>query len=355
MKHWWHYKIYILVLLFFAADKLLLLPGVSKMVIVRPDRPSNILAFDHEEVLAQAGRRHVWFLGTSRTVPFAFAPSDKDIEASPGLSNSDRAFLKTFHIHSFGLMGARATVFRHQVLYLRERGYRPDRIFIELSGMSLNRSDPGRKYYDFQYSPDAFIISHMHRYGRAFLSEYIISKAFVSGLYPIRFQSEKDRNDLAIMNKQLATRIDLVGDGQLHTRQGNDRDEAAFPNPSLDPIFASYLQFYADSQMLSTFAIDPVEVENLEALIQDLQAEQIPIVLWRPRVHPHFHAKEQSTGAAQKYQAYMEELRKRFPRIPYLDLQQGGPLSCPFFSDPNHVSSFCYTPLALQLLRFSEK
>lgn len=354
MKSWWHYKIYLLVLLFFAADKLLLLPGIRERLTIRPDRPSDILKFEHEEALTQPGQKHVWFFGTSRTRPFGQVPSEKDIEAAPGLSEADRSLLRGFRFHSFGLLGARATVFRHQYLYLRERGYRPDRVLVELSGMSLNRSDPGRKYYDFQYSPDSFIVTHLHRYGWVFLSEYITSKAFVSALYPIRFQSDKERRDLSLMNSQFDNRMNLAGDPALHKRGEKDRDELAFPDPARDPIFARYLQMFADSQMLATFAIDPVETENLEALLRDVSADGIPVSLWRPRVHPSFHALEEKTGAAGRYDRYVDDLRRRFPQVPYLDLQKERLTECPLFSDPNHVSAYCYTWLALRLLRFSE-
>ncbi|WP_157135088.1 DUF1574 family protein [Leptonema illini] len=351
MKSFFFYKPFLYLLLFLFAEKVLLIPAVRERFTVASGVDFDVHAIEGEEELSRKDQKQIWVFGTSRSVPFGRTPSVRDIQETPGLNQEQREQLERHRIYSFSLSASIPVVFLHHYLYLREKGYRPDLVWIEVSSFAFNENYSLRRSYIGEVSPDAFIMRHLDRYPPRFLKEWLTARLFVGSIFPPTVQDDSTRFMNKAFNPLAVTRTSMYRPVARTLRLEKDRSAEEFPDLSSDSNYRALLQRVYGEWLFSDYTADAMALDSLDYLIAELEKDGIPFVLWTPPVHQNFTRIEQESGVERPFTSIVNRLRKgdrRYVRISTDSMQ------CRLFTDESHLADVCYTELAAILIDSSK-
>lgn len=353
MKNLWYYKPFFLLFILFLADKVLLIPAVSQRFTVMMPFDGSLLSMEGLTRLNEQGVRHVWVFGTSTSGPMQFVPyKPEDVSKVNFLSTEERRFLESQRLHTFWGVGATPSASLHRYLYLREQGYKPDLVLLELSWVGLNVGNQGRNAYNLQFSPDTLILRNLGKYDRGFLLEWAKYKAFIGSAFPLTFAEEKSSRDLlrSLDLEDQMFNIDLSEQGQYVPVHSTDRPADAFPDPATAPGYLSLLEFYL-SYSPGSFQLDPVATGQYEALIDTLLKEGVPVIVWIPRMHRNVWYLLRRDGIEASINSYRDSLKRKYPGLIFVDFGDEKMFQCNYYRDEMHLAGGCYPELVARILK----
>lgn len=356
MKTWWYYKPLLFVLLILIADKVLLIPFVYERVTLRVNPDFDVLNFENEQYLSDTKAVDVWAFGTSRTRPFAFTPSSTDIAASEFLTEAEKERLRNYRIIPFHLPGNVATAYLYHYNYARSKGYKPDAVLIDVSALIMNRNYPGRNTYIHDIAPDSFIVRHPQSFPISFLAEWARGKLLVGSVFPPGLYPGIDKPLMRHENPLQGLKQRFQRPDSLTELSSKDRAEDAFPDLQSAPLYKVFVEMNVLG-FVGNFEIDDVAVDSLMHLLEALDREGIPYILWNPPIHRNMLILQDEKGINLAQKRFFEWLKKRKPDVRIVDfiaddrhLQR-----CRYFTDESHLAGYCYTELAARLTeRFSK-
>lgn len=350
MRAYYFYKPFAYLFLFLIVEKVLLIPVVRDRFTMASGIDFDVHAIEGEEELSRKDQKQIWVFGTSRSVAFARAPTVLDISEAPELSNEQRQQLARYRIYSFSMFAAVPAVYLHHYLYLRERGYRPDLVWIEVSAFAFNKNYSLRNNFIAEVSPDAFILQHLNQYPPRFLQEWLMSRLFVGSVFPPVLRDERTRSLHEALNPLSYSGISLNRPTSRTTEREKDRSITEFPDMSSSPEYRLMLQYIYGEGFLRDYAVDRTAVDSLEFLIAELEREGIPFVLWTPPVHPSMTQLEREYGVDEPFVSVVDHLKRS--HRPYIHVK-ADEMNCRLFSDESHLAEICFAELAARLLSFS--
>lgn len=303
-------------LLLFIVDKLLLLPAIRQTVTLNPGLSYDLHDRPEMQIKSDRSRLQIWAFGSSRTVPFRRTSSATGSQ-----------------LHVFAIPGSVPTVYLHQFLFLRESGERPDVVFIELSPFSVNRNYALRDAFLYETAPDAFIARHLTHYPFEYLQFWAGSRAFVSSVYPPGIYSAEQRALVQFLNP-----LENEG-GSGPALTGKDIEER-----HSDENYVSLFRKVYLTGHLQNYSIDPVARRSLEALIQEIEREGIPYVIWNPPVHSRLLELYEEAGASGDFDGLLASLSSHG-----INMQEE--IICATYSDESHLADECYAEIERLLLR----
>lgn len=129
-----------------------------------------------------------------------------------------------------------------------------------------------------------------------------------------------------------------------------DRKERAYPDLQTMPLYRSFFEAQA-KQLVGDFELDDVSVDSLLFLIEDLEREKIPYLLWNPRVQRNLLILMDEKGDSVAQKRFFAWLKQQKPGITIVDFNGADRhlLHCDHFRDESHLADYCYAELASRL------
>lgn len=350
MKTWWYYKPLLFVLLLLIADKVLLIPFVYERVTLRVNPDFDVLHFENELYLSDTKALDVWAFGTSRTRPFDFTPSSADIAASEFLTEAEKEHLRNYRIIPFHLPANLITAYLYQYNYARSKGYKPDAVLIEVSALSMNRNYTGRNTYIHEIAPDSFIVRHLQSFPISFLAEWARGKLLVGSVFPPGLYLDINKPLIRHAHPLQGLKQSFQRPDSLTKLTSKDRAEDDYPDLQSVPVYRIFLDMTVQP-FVGNFEIDDVAVDSLMHLLEALDSEGIPYILWNPPIHRNMLILQEEKGVNLAQKRFFEWLKKRKPDVRIVDFiaEDRHLQRCRYFTDESHLAPYCYTELAARL------
>lgn len=314
------YRPYLYLLLFLLVDKLLLVPAIRERFTLSSGMIFDVHQIADEQEFGREDRFQVWAFGTSRSLSFARLTDGASVDGRP------------VAVHTLAYAGAVPSVYLHQYLYLRDRGYRPDAVWIEVSAFAVNRNYALRGPFLYESAPDRFILYHLMSYPPSFLAAWARGRLFYGSVYPPGFYGDRERGLVQILNPlKWEDRVDAptFTSEQLAEKHDNDAYRLFFREV--------YIEGHLDD-----FELDPVAIDSLKYLIDHLRRDGVPYVAWQPPVHETLSRLYAEAGVHPSFDSLLQR-----PQVHY-DPAIG--VGCDRFRDESHLAIECYPLMARQLL-----
>jgi len=332
MSHLWQYKPILYILLFLLADKLLLVPQIEDMFTTYVDKGMDVSIIEGIESITDVSRPVVWAFGTSRSIPFRKFPEIRAVN-DDGLKST--VYGRLFAVASYGYV---PSVYVTEYLALRDAGLKPDAVFIEVSPFSFNQSSGLNQTLNFKSLPFRKFYRNIFFRSGLYVYEFTMTKLLSGRLRHFTFSPDQ------------SIKVNDWIQPIWYQHRANVTPDVNPPNvglpvshwPSLDS--STQLSLLG---MLGDYKIDPIGEAELRQMLKLLRAESIPVVLWRPAVHPLAAEYYESLNIERPFNAMIDRARQvsffDSIKVPYVDFHtMGGVPDCSLFYDPVHVADECY-------------
>lgn len=341
-------------------DKIAILPGLEKYGR-KPSTPMENVRMaireSRREAIA-AGKPEVLVLGTSRSEFLKYLHPD-DIRRAPFIDASERQRLLAFRFETGTILPAAGMLV--QFVFLREYldvGVLPQLVLLEVSPATFNANSRNNietfmtgHVYDARLLVEVF--PHLRGAARWDVATRLVFSAYNNGFRPEAAVRNMLRSRDYLQEAQLPIRLIAqktravrvpVDHGDVHQE---DRS-----HPEYRARITDYSQYVAN-QYLRRFQFSESEFRLLQAVLERCVRAGIPVLAWRPRVHPMLAAKNRERGIDISFERVEAELRRR--SVPYYSAQSDESFQCLRFTDASHPSPWCVPYLALRLLGAAER
>lgn len=344
-----------LFLFVFILDKIILIPAIRDLGCPEPTPMENILkSLSHDG--KTGGEKNavpeVVFLGSSR--------SDLFKHLHPGVIGPDpwtappvKARLLRYHYNTHAVVRASELFVQYALLTsILESGRRPGLVVLEISPAMFNGNSPfGMKtYLSKQIYETSLLIEILPVLNGENRNEVLYRLLFTG--YGYRFRPERalsnllrrneetDGSDFALLLLRARPHIAPLPAGFLDFEIGKIP-----PEPYLKR-FIGYTKSQSEKGILRDYRFDPAELGVLKLLLKKANKAGVPLVVWRPVIHPLLKAKVDQTS----YPFHKSEIVKTIAdeNIPYFNAEEY-PLHCRRFKDSSHYSGRC-APYLMNLI-----
>jgi len=350
-RRWIYYSLSLIVLLF-AADKLLLLkktaaphpqgvvPGtgerLSETARIRLDKEASFAA-------KKPGMRSVVVFGSSRSERFNLLKQETGI--SEYLTSQQKEQIYDTQFLVYAQVGAQMVAYYHALDHLWRMNYIPDAIVLEIGPELLelgHKNNHGKSEFIFSDEYDYDYYRFLEKFGKKSVAEEARARLLFAGyaikprpellLYNYIGQAQNEKPEYPLIQKYFRSYKDYL-DSDL---TGKLREER----------IGAFLTMYGNNY--KTFAVDPLMRESLKRIVQMARAKNVPVLLYRPFVHKELAAVLDNTP----YKVAIERFARELP---------GGPIKffyatqddykCKYWSDASHYSTRCTPEVMHHLLR----
>lgn len=323
-KSLWQLKPILLVLFFLLADKVMLIPWVYNRYTNYVEKPLDITQINGTDALKNSKLPSVWAFGTSRSIPFKEYP---EIE---NLKNEDEA-----QIYVIGSYGYVIAPYLTQYLVLRDLGYKPDYVFIEVSSFEFNKNNGLVPILNFNGVPAYTMLKQWKQRSLQYQYQYWLQWLIVGIRRQIVLSPDIGIRLSSFANPIWNHKIDLtIKKYEERFLYSSVKEEGIIENPEITKLVTM--------DLFNRYSIDTVAESELKALINLLKEDNIPYVLWRPVSHSTFYEFENLPSIEGEYRKMMQRILKETDSQ-FVDFQaMGGVPDCDLWSDPVHVANQCY-------------
>ncbi|MCX7634083.1 MAG: DUF1574 domain-containing protein, partial [Turneriella sp.] len=288
------------------------------------------------------GMRTVVVFGTSRSERFNLLKQETRI--SDYLSEKQKKEILSTQFLVYAQIGAQMVAYYHALERLWRRGLYPDAILLELGPELLeleHKNNHGKSEYIFadEYDPEYY--RFLMRYGKKSVAEEARARLLFAGyalkprpelvLYDYRPKPQNEQPQYPLWERYVRSYRDYLDSEMV----GDLRKER------IDQFITMYATNY------KVFAVDPLMEESLRRIVAMAKSKNIPLLLYRPFVHPELDAVWQKTPYAAAIARYAQEFpggSVRFHTAKQEDYR------CKYWSDASHYSTRCTPEIMHHLL-----
>ena len=339
-------------LLVFAVDKIALLPAFQECCTKQGSANSFKAGLNYdftaEPMIKDArsqGKKLALNFGSSRSFGYYVAPNQVQVEADPYLKPEEKAFLGKWEVVNAAYPGASIItnyVRMYQWLDHLKKDMRPDVLLVEISHFSFNKNSMWISAEIKRGAPYDFVFKYITEMPWTHTRSILGSRVFALSRYRIgeaKLNSSVWEKIFADFTKNTARR-------PLHMPLHGG-------SPVGGPGENTPIYFYTASEMQRTmfgnYDIDPNLAKYVYLMLNRARTENIPIVFWRPAVHPMWQRVLDETKTQKKWDRLVRDIRKGGGY--YIDMNKTGTLGCNYFKDPVHMDVRCFPELFTRKLK----
>ena len=343
----------------FAVDKIALIPSIRDAGR-KPSTPMENLQY--AIVLGRAAaaadpRPEFVVLGTSRTKAFRYLHPET-IRRDPWVSDQERRRLLGIRFETGTVLPAAEMLV--QMTYVREylrQIPKPDLFILEVS--------PGMFNANSQNSMELFLAGQVYETGLLWqlaplargtrLAEVLTLVAFPSYSYGFRPENAirnvlrgrdfRTGSEMAMKFITMLPRTKRIPAGYIDLPDVPEKSEA----------YRRRIEGHTEEvsrQYLRNFEFDTAELGLLSRIIDLARQRNVPVVLWRPRVHSHLMARTTKLGINEAFLRVEDLIRQK--QAPYYSAAADSGFACRRFPDTSHLSARCQPYLMARILRAAE-
>ncbi|XDD54392.1 DUF1574 family protein [Leptospira sp. WS4.C2] len=366
------FRILYLFLLFFAIDKLVLIPSVRAFLTGEEVVNHFIESFknlnaDYLSDNRFQDKKKIWAFGTSRSFGFYQFVSLPYVQNSVYLSNQQKKELEHYKIYTFAAPASNPLIYFTRFNQLMDQNYRPDFVFLEVSAFSFNKNNLFYNFTLLEGMPLEFAIAHFNELPNDFAKDYFFSRLFSLSRYKIStkaisahlFGTKDESMELfknflpanAGLNNPLANEFETKTNREDYPYLPNNfNDFKIYPNNDTDkyikvPMFVDFLK----KEFYGNFSNNEVIFQFLSSIIDRSKKNNIPVVLWIPKVHKELNDFYLSASFYPNWKMKIQTLAEE-KGIRFVDLNEEGKIQCDYFSDAAHISGRCIPEVIANIL-----
>lgn len=309
---------------------------------------SKKLSISKEKIQDQT----IMFFGTSRSAEYANL-TENFYTNNPYLKNKEISKIPVF---SWSIKAA-PFIHIYQIYNHYINNYeKPRMIVLEINHISFNKNSVfklKKDIYDFKFDEFKEAFFEFSIKDRV---EYISSLIFVLNKYNISwkdiFSGKKEENvsetlDFILNLKKAFGTEQNNHSWELGVREGTESDE----RKKQDEEYNSWVinSFYRNYQ------IDETSFNLFKKIIREANEKNIPLVIYRPKVHQLLREKTVSSLKAEK--KWLEEIHKISEeyKITFIDFGDQKNSSCNYFIDISHLSKTCFPEVIEKIVETTNK
>lgn len=341
MKNKYFYYPFLLLFIIFALDKIVLisdfrvLGGDEKTPLENLQKLLNNVWQNHK---SNSKESVLVFFGSSRSEVFQYISKDA-IKSSIFIDSEIKNKLLNYSIETRGVAKASELLYSYTSLKsLVDSGYRPEKVFIEVSPEMFNLNNP-------------FHASYHHKMNRL-SPEYLWDFLFVSES-TWKFQVFKDLLFLSSYYKfkpelLLTRKVNSYSDDdfaiQLFLNLNPRIESASLINDfdvSSDSAYQEKIVGYSNELLNNSFARNykrsSSEIYFFKKMISLIKQNNLNAIFWTPKVHPYYQSFIEPLS-----DTVMNEIKDnlRVNNIKYIDLRNTN-FKCNRYTDSSHMSGKC--------------
>ncbi|TGM37660.1 DUF1574 family protein [Leptospira biflexa] len=366
------FRILYLFLLFFAIDKLVLIPSVRAFLTSEEVGNPYIESFknlnaDYLNDDRYKDKKKIWAFGTSRSFSFYQYASIPYIQNSEYISNQQKKELENYKVYTFAAPGSNPLIYFTRFNQLLEQNYKPDLVFLEVSAFSFNKNNRFTNITLLEGVPLEFAMAHFNELPNDFAKEYFFSRIFSLSRYKISTKAisanifgTKDKNMEMLKNflpansgsvDPFASAFDTKTNREEYPYSPNNfNDFKNYPNNDMDKyVKVSMLVDVLKKEFYGNFTDNHNNFQFLSNIINRCQKEKIPVVLWIPKVHKELNDFYHSATFYPQWKMKIQTLAEQ-KGIRFIDLNEDGKIKCDYFNDAAHISGRCLPEIEANVL-----
>ena len=340
----------------FALDKIALIPGVAQAGKIDRTPLENMTDFAGVEMSRLRGEKlPVYsFFGTSRSEPFKYLGKD-EIRSSSLISAAEKNDLMKASFATATIIRASENfVTLNGLMYLIREGKKPDLAVVEISPEMFNGNSPFNAHVNIQNNVihRDVLRSCLPLLDGDDLRE--VQARYLFAMYGSRFRPEAvlRRAVFGSEDENYFVKLALNSTPSLQPLPANylDYDRDRIPEEIYRIRFAGYAVLLQKDNILRNFVFSPEELRLVEEIITVSENNDIPLVLWMPRVHPLIQEIWKSSPFNNQKQRIVDLIKSR--GVPFYDgnTDEG---ACRLFTDSSHLSWRCGPHLITQIQKLA--
>ncbi|MCE9499663.1 MAG: DUF1574 domain-containing protein [Leptospira sp.] len=356
------FKVQTFILLFFALDKLLMIPDVRYFLTdaSRLNPYAETLEDTENSYFGEAeksGKKIFWNFGTSRSFPFYYLPVDRMTAHDKFISPEGKRKLLQWYAVNFSAPAALPSVHYTRIMQMIGRGKRPEFISIEISFFPFNKNSNLNRFMRLESIPLPFVLAHLTDFPFAYAGDILASRAFFLSRYKISASAiAKNLSGKKKESFDLTQFMEAKNKGGKLNREYNDSDFSDTNADDLDESDAEKIFFpfpgtraALESEFFSGWEKDDMQIHFLKKILEISRTENIPIVFWMPKLQKGFLDLENKYDIPGTLGLEVQELCKSW-NVPLIRFSAPGEIECNYFKDASHLSPRCYNELILKII-----
>lgn len=353
-RNWQVYIPALLALLMLAVDKIVYIPGFRDCCTVSGStsfyRSTMEYNFDQEVMFERArerGRSTAMNFGSSRSLPFYAAPTDKQVAESRYLSPLERETLSRWEIVNAAYPGSSMLTSYVRLNQWLDHGARPGVVFVELDPLSVtNRTTWFVTELKFGV-PVRFVLGRVFEMPWEHSKTVLGSRIFAMSRYRIG-AANQGLSDWERMMSGFAS------------QQGAVRDENAILGEGYEPGRMEPMQAIInlrvvqvlEQDLFKSYRMEPTLASYVELIAERGQREGVPIVFWDPPASDDMRRLRDQYVNRYAWERLLRRIRENGAH--YLDVSRADSIECKRYIDPVHFAAICAPEVAAKQLTFFE-
>jgi hypothetical protein len=353
-------KYYLLLLIIFAIDKLVLIPVVKlNFTNAAAANPYEETLEDLDPPVQENRERTVWVFGSSRSMPFLRFPVDSQTKVDPYLTGPEKEVVLRTSFLAFTYSAANPYLYLTRLHQLLDRGLKADLIAIELSPSALNRNRSINNVIIMEGIPLVTAWKHPESYPYELRKDILLSRLFATYRYKTDFVALltwRPRKEALAFEKLGGAEAFQMATGGMRNRVDRVYREEEWNDLPLsggDPAlraqrFELFTRFH-EELYFSGWQLDPALIDAIVAMTRIGHEQGIPVVVFKPALYPTMNALKSKYGYETEILPELLARMQPYEGI-YVDMNEPGRMKCQFYTDASHLSPRCFTELSARLL-----
>jgi hypothetical protein len=341
---WLLYPVLVLAVVFAVDKALLLLPKKVQNAGLALNETAKI-RLDNEASFAarKPGTRSVVVFGSSRSERFNLLKQETRLSAY--LTERQKSQIMATQFLVYAQVGAQMAPYYHGLDHLWRRGFIPDAIVIELGGELFeldHKNNHGKSEFLFSDEYDFEYYLHLFRYGKKSVRDEAFSRLMFAS-YAMKPRPELLVFDYRGTPKEPEPEYSII---ERYVRSYQDYLDAELTGDLRDKRIGQFLTMYGNNYR--SFRLDPLMDASLKKVLELARAKRVPVLLFKPFVHPELKAVLDKTPYAAMVDQYARELSGG--GVKYYVVDQNN-YQCKYWLDVSYFSTRCTPEVMHHLLR----
>ncbi len=356
-----------LFLFLFIFDKIFLIPNVRKILVKNYLNSYDVLNQFNEKLYSEhlesnskklalskqkIQNNTIMFFGTSRSAEYANL-SENFYKSNPFIKSESISNVPVF---SWSIKAAPFIHIYQIYNYYIKTHQNPRMIVLEINHISFNKNSVFKQkkdIYDFKLDDFKEAYSEFSLKDKI---EYISNWVFVLNKSTINwkglFTNKKEDNVDETLDFVLALKKAFAGDSknqswELGIKEGTETEQ----RKKEDIDYNSWVvnSFYQN------FQIDETSFNLFKKMVREAREKNIPLVLYRPKIHQLLRDKTKFTIKAEKNWLEQIHLLSKEYNIPFIDFEGEKITKCDYFMDISHLSKTCFPEVIEKIIDITKK
>jgi hypothetical protein len=343
-RRWLYFPVLAVVGLILADKALLLLPDKVLSAGVALNETAKI-RLDKEASFSvkKPDTKTVVVFGSSRSERFNLLKQETRL--SEYLDDTRKKQIMETQFLVYAQVGAQMAVYWHALDHLWKKNFIPDAIVLELGPELLeleHKNNHGKSEFLFSDEYDFDYYTLLSKFGKKSVRDEAIARLTFAG-YALKPRPELLMFDYRPKPQDELPEYSLI---ERYRRSYKDFLDADLTGKIREERVGQFLTMYEGNYKI--FAVDPLMDESLRRIVRMAADKKIPLLLYKPFVHPELKAVLDKTPYAPAVEKYARELTPTNLKFHYADQAD---YRCKYWSDASHYSTRCTPEIMHHLLR----